>query len=34
MIADKGGETACMFLAGLYRAEQTIADRLIRWGEL
>ncbi len=30
VIADKVGETACMFLAGLYRAEQTIADRLIR----
>jgi AAA domain len=30
VIADKVGETACMFLAGLYRAEQAIADRLIR----
>jgi exodeoxyribonuclease V alpha subunit len=30
VIADKVGETACTFLAGLYRAEQTIADRLIR----
>ena len=30
MIADKVGDTACMFLAGLYRAEQAIADRLIR----
>ena len=29
VIADKVGETACTFLAGLYRAEQTIADRLI-----
>src|SRR5271167_4181073 len=30
VIADKVGETACTFLAGLYRAEQTIADRLMR----
>jgi exodeoxyribonuclease V alpha subunit len=30
VIADKVGETACTFLAGLDRAEQTIADRLIR----
>ena len=30
MIADKVGDTACIFLAGLYRAEQAIADRLIR----
>ncbi len=30
VIADKVGETDCVFLAGLYRAEQTIADRLIR----
>jgi exodeoxyribonuclease V alpha subunit len=30
VIADKVGETACTFLAGLYRAEQTIADRLVR----
>jgi exodeoxyribonuclease V alpha subunit len=30
VIADKVGDTACMFLAGLYRAEQAIADRLIR----
>src|SRR6516165_3090820 len=30
VIADKVGETDCAFLAGLYRAEQTIADRLIR----
>ena len=29
-MAGKVGETACMFLAGLYRAEQAIADRLIR----
>src|SRR6202034_1342168 len=30
VIADKVGDTACIFLAGLYRAEQTIAERLIR----
>ena len=30
VIADRVGDTACMFLAGLYRAEQAIADRLIR----
>src|SRR5262245_25000215 len=30
VIADKVGETDCTFLAGLYRAELTIADRLIR----
>jgi exodeoxyribonuclease V alpha subunit len=30
VIADKVGDTACMFLAGLYRAEEAIADRLIR----
>jgi exodeoxyribonuclease V alpha subunit len=30
VIADKVGETACTFLTGLYRAEQSIADRLIR----
>ena len=29
-MADRVGETACMFLTGLYRAEQAIADRLIR----
>ncbi len=28
MIADRVGETPCAFLAGLYRAERTIADRL------
>ena len=28
VIADTVGETACIFLAGLYRAEQAIADRL------
>jgi exodeoxyribonuclease V alpha subunit len=30
VIADKVGDTTCIFLAGLYRAEQAIADRLIR----
>jgi exodeoxyribonuclease V alpha subunit len=30
VIADKVGETPCVFLAGLYRAERTIADRLLR----
>ena len=30
VIADKVGDTACIFLAGLYRAEQVIAERLIR----
>jgi exodeoxyribonuclease V alpha subunit len=30
VIADKVGDTTCAFLAGLYRAEQAIADRLIR----
>ena len=30
VIADLVGDTACMFLAGLYRAEQAIAERLIR----
>jgi len=30
VIADKVGDTACIFLAGLYRAEQAIADRLNR----
>jgi exodeoxyribonuclease V alpha subunit len=30
VIADKVGGTACIFLAGLYRAEQAIADRLTR----
>jgi exodeoxyribonuclease V alpha subunit len=29
VIADKVGETNCAFLTGLYRAEHTIADRLI-----
>jgi len=30
VIADKVGDTACTFFAGLYRAEQAIADRLLR----
>ena len=30
VIADEVGDTACTFLAGLYRAEQAIAERLIR----
>ena len=30
VIADRVGETDCVFLAGLYRAEQVIAERLIR----
>jgi exodeoxyribonuclease V alpha subunit len=30
VIADRVGETPCVFLAGLYRAEQSIADRLMR----
>jgi hypothetical protein len=28
VIADKVGDITCTFLAGLYRAEQVIADRL------
>src|SRR6516164_345437 len=30
VIADRLGETPCLFLAGLHRAERTIADRLTR----
>src|SRR5215467_9036412 len=30
VIADRVGETPCVFLAGLYRAERTIAERLTR----
>src|SRR5437588_543030 len=30
VIADNVGETPCVFLAGLYRAERNIADRLVR----
>lgn len=30
VIADTVGETPCIFLAGLYRAERTIAERLMR----
>src|ERR1700704_3850660 len=30
VVADRVGETACVFLAGLHRAERTIAERLMR----
>src|SRR5579872_6300035 len=30
VVADRVGETPCVFLAGLYRAERTIAERLMR----
>ena len=30
VVADRVGETPCVFLAGLYRAERTIAERLLR----
>jgi exodeoxyribonuclease V alpha subunit len=30
VVADRVGETPCVFLAGLYRAERTIAERLSR----
>jgi exodeoxyribonuclease V alpha subunit len=30
VIADRVGETPCVFLAGLHRAERTIAERLTR----
>ena len=30
VVADRVGETPCMFLAGLHRAERTIAERLTR----
>jgi exodeoxyribonuclease V alpha subunit len=30
VIADRVGETLCVFLAGLHRAERTIAERLVR----
>ena len=30
VVADRVGETPCMFLAGLHRAERTIAERLMR----
>jgi hypothetical protein len=30
VIADSVGQTPCVFLAGLHRAERTIADRLMR----
>src|SRR5437016_1869700 len=29
VIADTVGETACIFLGGLYRAEQVIAERIL-----
>jgi hypothetical protein len=31
VVADTVGETACIFLAGLYRAEQVIAERYFAW---
>jgi hypothetical protein len=31
VIADSVGETTCVFLAGLHRAERAIADRLMRF---
>ena len=31
VIADTVGETPCVFLGGLYRAEQVIAERLFAW---
>ena len=30
VVADRVGETPCVFLSGLYRAERTIAERLMR----
>jgi exodeoxyribonuclease V alpha subunit len=33
VVADTVGETACVFLAGLYRAERAIAERLLRLSE-
>src|SRR6266571_2838091 len=30
VVADRVGETPCVFLAGLYRAERTISERLMR----
>src|ERR1700731_4538989 len=30
VVADTVGETACIFLAGLYRAEQVVAERILR----
>jgi exodeoxyribonuclease V alpha subunit len=30
VVADRVGETSCVFLAGLHRAERTIAERLMR----
>ena len=33
VVADRVGETPCVFLAGLYRAERAIAERLMRLGK-
>jgi exodeoxyribonuclease V alpha subunit len=33
VVADSVGETACVFLAGLHRAERAIAERLLRLSE-
>jgi exodeoxyribonuclease V alpha subunit len=33
VIGDKVGETPCVFLAGLHRAERTIANRMVRLAE-
>jgi exodeoxyribonuclease V alpha subunit len=33
VVADTVGETPCVFLAGLHRAERTIANRLVRLAE-
>jgi len=30
VVADRVGETPCIFLAGLHRAERNIADRMLR----
>jgi len=30
VVADNAGETPCVFLAGLHRAELSIADRIVR----
>jgi exodeoxyribonuclease V alpha subunit len=32
VVADRVGETPCVFLTGLHRAERTIAERLTRLG--
>jgi exodeoxyribonuclease V alpha subunit len=31
VVADTVSDTQCVFLAGLYRAERVIAERLLRW---